>query len=95
MQNSGVNILAIETYSAFHSFQLVSFWRHARSIMYLLLLFASLGTLYEPSSETQILATVYNDTLIAKEIFELPLFLIAMQFTTREIIRAIISNTWL
>ena len=42
--------------------------------MYLLFLFASLETLYEPSSETQILATVYNDTLIAKEIFELSLF---------------------
>ena len=63
--------------------------------MYLLFLFASLETLYEPSSETQILATVYNDTLIAKEIFELPLFLLAMLFTTREIMRAIISSTWL
>ena len=31
--------------------------------MYLLLLFASLGTLYEPSSGTQILTIVYNDTL--------------------------------
>ena len=61
MQNSGVNIIAIETYSAFSLFQFASFW--CRSIMYLLLLFASLGTLYEPSSGTQILTIVYNDTL--------------------------------
>ena len=63
MQNSGVNIIAIETYSAFSLFQFASFWCHARSIMYLLLLFASLGTLYEPSSGTQILTIVHNDTL--------------------------------
>ena len=63
MQNSGVNIIAIETYSAFSLFQFASFWCHARSIIYLLLLFASLGTLYEPSSGTQILTIVYNDTL--------------------------------
>ena len=72
MQNSGVNIIAIETYSAFSLFQFASFW--CRSIMYLLLLFASLGTLYEPSSGTQILTIVYNDTLIAKEMFELSFF---------------------
>ena len=95
MQNSGVNILAIETYSAFYSFQFVFFWRHVRLIMYLLFLFASLGTLYKPSSGTQILAPGYNNTLIAKEVFELSLFLSLMPFTTREIMRAIISNTWL
>ena len=49
-------------------------WRHAQSIMYLLLLFASLGTLYEPSSGTQILTIVYNDTLIAKEMSESVIF---------------------
>ena len=75
MQNSGVNILALETYSAFYLFQFVSFWRHVRLIMYLLFLFASSGTLYEPSSGTQILAMVYNNTPTAKEISELSFFI--------------------
>ena len=74
MQNSGVNIIALETYSAFYLFQFVSFWRRVPSIMYLLLLFASLGTLYEPSRGTQILTIVYNDTIIAKEMFESSFF---------------------
>ena len=77
MQNSGVNIIALETYSAFYLFQFVSFWRRFRSIMYLLLLFASLGTLYEPSRGTQILTIVYDDTLIAKEMFESSFFFIS------------------
>ena len=77
MQNSGVNIIAIETYSAVYLFQFASFWCHVRSIMYFLLLFASLGTLYEPSSGTQILTIVYNDTLIAKEMFESSFFFIS------------------
>ena len=74
MQNSGVNIIALETYSAFYLFQFVSFWRRVPSIMYLLLLFASLGTLYEPSRGTHILTIVYNDTIIAKEMFESSFF---------------------
>ena len=77
MQNSGVNIIALETYSAFYLFQFVSFWRRVPSIMYLLLLFASLGTLYEPSRGTQILTIVYNDTIIAKEMFESSFFFIS------------------
>ena len=89
MQNSGVNIIALETYSAFCLFQFVSFWRRVRSIMYLLLLFASLGTLYEPSRGTHILTIVYNDTIIAKEMFESSFFLSAMRFASREIARAI------
>ena len=36
-------------------FQFAPFWRRVQSIMYLLLLFASLGTLYEPSNGTKVL----------------------------------------
>ena len=43
--------------------------------MYLLFLFASSGTLHEPSSGRQILAMVYNNTPTAKEISELSFFI--------------------
>ena len=68
MQNLGVNVF---------SFLFVSIYLFLvpRSINYVhIILFASLRTLYEPSSETQILTMVYNNTLIAKEMFKLSFF---------------------
>ena len=69
MQNLGVNVF---------SFLFVSIYLFLvpRSINYVhIILFASLRTLYEPSSETQILTMVYNNTLIAKEMFKLSFFI--------------------
>ena len=77
MQNLGVNVF---------SFLFVSIYLFLvpRSINYVFIIsFASLRTLYEPSSETQILTMVYNNTLIAKEMFKLSFFLSAMRFSTR------------
>ena len=71
MQNLGVNVF---------SFLFVSIYLFLvpRSINYVfIILFASLRTLYEPSSETQILIMVYNNTLIAKEMFKLSFFFIS------------------
>ena len=68
MQNLGVNVF---------SFLLVSIYLFLapRSINCVFIIFiVSLGTLYEPSSETQISTMVYFNTLIAKEMFELSFF---------------------
>ena len=71
MQNLGVNVFSF----LFVSIYLFLMPRSINCVF--IILFASLRTLYEPSSETQILTMVYNNTLIAKEMFKLSFFLIS------------------
>ena len=68
MQNLGVNVFSF----LFVSIYLFLMPRSINCVF--IILFASLRTLYEPSSETQILTMVYNNTLIAKEMFKLSFF---------------------
>ena len=68
MQNLGVNVFSF----LFVSIYLFLMPRSINCVF--IILFASLRTLYEPSSETQILTMVYNNTLIAKEMFKLFFF---------------------
>ena len=83
MQNLGVNVFSF-LFVSIYLFLVPRSINYVFIIYYLLFL---LRTLYEPSSETQILTMVYNNTLIAKEMFKLSFFLSAMRFSTRDITR--------
>ena len=79
MQNLGGNVFSF-LFVSIYLFLVPRSINYVFIIYYLLFL---LRTLYEPSSETQILTMVYNNTLIAKEMFKLSFFLSAMRFSTR------------
>ena len=70
MQNLGVNVFSF-LFVSIYLFLVPRSINYVFIIYYLLFL---LRTLYEPSSETQILTMVYNNTLIAKEMFKLSFF---------------------